>query len=271
MKHLLLALTLALTACTTAQKDPDVLKWKTTCAPFSAKQDYPEFCLHQTQGKLGKTLLYFHGLADSAHAMLVSPYPKDNLIKFAKDMGYSHILLISFGKNWLLRPAVTGRKSVDEFVSLIWDIEKRFAIPNKYHAIGISMGGANLAILCTQVPELFEKCALLNPMLVRADQYGQDLMTEIKSGNYAGLIVNDHYTKSEWQTSNPFTLLAKAERVTPLWVTACPDDGFKLYDNAHSWVGQAIVLKHDVTWRPAGSGCKHSSPMMDGLAEWMRR
>jgi hypothetical protein len=44
-----------------------------------------------------------------------------------------------------------------------------------------------------------------------------------------------------------------------------------LYDNTHNWVGNAIVKGFDVTWKPASEGCKHSSPMMDGLAEWMRK
>jgi pimeloyl-ACP methyl ester carboxylesterase len=265
LKLSMIMLVLSMLACTTTQKDPDVLTWKTTCAPFSSAQDFPEYCLHETGGKLQKTLLYLHGLADSAHAMLVSPYPKDRLIAFAKEMGYSHVLVPSFGKNWMLRPAVTGRKSVDEFIGLLSAVEAKHKVPSIYHAVGISMGSANLAILCMTQSALFEKCVLLNPMLVRDEEYN------IGWSFLPGFIINDHYTRSEWTKSNPFTLLTNADKMTPSWITACPDDGFKLYDNTHNWVGNAIVKGFDVTWKPASEGCKHSSPMMDGLAEWMRK
>lgn len=239
--------------------NPDAGKWKTTCAPFPGG-DYPEYCLHETGGSKKKTLVYLHGLADSAQTMIKSIYPHDGILALVKDLGYSHILVISYGKSWMLKPYAVGKKSIPDFIGLMAKVAEKHPLPKPFVAMGISMGGANALTLALQEPDLFEKVVILNPMLVDEAGYG---------GKWAGMIVDSHFSLDEWKRANPFSQANEKSIATPIFMTACPDDGFGLWPKTAAWADQ-FQTKFKIRFMPAGAGCEHSSPSLAGVKEFLQ-
>src|SRR5690606_32060069 len=135
------------------------------------------------------TIFYLHGLADSVKTIEASIYPKDGLITLIKEAGFSHVAVISYGKDWLLKPSGNGDRTVGGYIK----VAEGLKLPKPYVGIGISMGRANLATIAMQRPDFFESVVLAHPMLVKDDQY------DVGWSFLPGFIVDNHFSRDEWR------------------------------------------------------------------------
>src|SRR5262249_42168143 len=112
-----------------------------------------------------------------------------------------------------------------------------------------SQGGANVATLCAAQPDLWSKCVLLNPMLPSCDPF-DSWPSCFRWLNFGGLGPNylvwaQYDSRSDWERNQPRALLKKLkgkENPPKLFVTACRDDKFDLFDGAKAWVDEARQL-----------------------------
>jgi pimeloyl-ACP methyl ester carboxylesterase len=241
-------------------KNEDAAKWKPKCAPVAGTK--AEACLYETGGKRQGTLMYGHGLADSVKTIEASIYPHEGLIDFIKSTDLSHVLVVSYGKDWMLKPTGDSEKSVNEYVRIL----ESFKTPRPFIGVGISMGGSNMASIAMQRPEFFDRVVLAHPMLVKDDQYHAGW------GFLPGFIVDNHFSREEWKLANPFAQAEGVKKLPKMMVIACAKDSFKLYEGTAEWVMvlRKLTIIPSPKWMPYVDGCSHSSPKFDEVLEFIQ-
>jgi pimeloyl-ACP methyl ester carboxylesterase len=213
-----------------------------------------KYCWYQKGSDPKYTIWFLHGAGDSERVFESSPAEDASYVDFENRLSSANIVTVSYGPLWLLtidrNPALKpDGATVDVFTSTIMQsIERRHRLARPYIAMGHSQGGANVATLCTARPDLWSKCALLNPMLPSCNPFNPWPVC-FRWFNFGGLgpnyLVWANYSRSDWEKNQPRALLKKLkgrENPPKLFVTACRNDTFDLFDGAKDWVDEARQL-----------------------------
>jgi hypothetical protein len=253
----ILPLLLFIVGCTSKglNKPETSLEWKQEC--FKGIHKNQEYCVSRTGYGNPITVLDFHGLGDGVKSPKVSTYDTSQRVKLIKDIGASHVVSISYGLAWMLRPG-NGPESVGEVESMLKSLVEEYQLPPGIVGMGMSMGGHNLATFCMNTG-LLSKCILLNPMLLHSGQYSESFSSA--SVKDASIMPGKHFTKAEWERFNPFTQ-ALGKDGSKFMVSACKQDDFNLHPSTKAWstLINAKFMEHD---------CDHFHPNTDGVAEFI--
>jgi S-formylglutathione hydrolase FrmB len=236
---LLLALSLLLVGCTSAQKDespapPRLPGWAVECHKMTSVEG-ADYCAH-SKGTPAKTIWYFHGLAcnqdilQDAGSCVIK---KEGLAEKAFMAGLDNVTVItvSFGEAWMLDPLHPKLRAdkdatVKNFMEkIIPEIKDRHALPKPWQAVGHSMGGANLATLALSEPGLFERVVLAHPMLITCDPW-----TPVVGLKCVGGIVflGAEFEKEKWAKVNPIVRIKSQMVFPPTLILVADNDDFGL-------------------------------------------
>jgi pimeloyl-ACP methyl ester carboxylesterase len=260
---LLLALSLLLVGCASSPKA--ARKWTEETVKNSKEKTIA--IVTKTGGKTAGTMAFGHGLLDDVLSPGTSKYDTKGIVEAINAAGYASVVALGYEHKiaksdpaFMLR-LDPGHQSVHQYVAELARIIAEKKIQRPLACIGVSMGGSNLLTLAAQYPEMCDSLILLNPMILRADQWSDRLLDFSRPLGEIdpALMSGNHFTKEEWATANPFSQLERATKLPRMLVTACKQDAFKLFDATEAWVKAAQAKGFDVTWVP-NSGCSHTSP-----------
>lgn len=284
----------ALTACASKTKNdqptaPTLPGWTWECHDGTSVKglDYCEY----TQGTPKQTLFYFHGLGCNQDILQSKNCvsflkPEDFEAKFMAGLKDVRVITISWGYAWLLDP-ISPKTMADKDATVlnvktkvIPEIAKAYALPKPWKAVGHSMGGFNVAELCTSdavgAETLFSKCVMVHPMLITADPYAKEWADclSLKSLLLSGKIlpkpeclagpafIAQEFPKSKWPTANPINRAKTAQVIPPTTVLICTKDDFNLIDGPKAFVTNASARGLPVS-AVVYSNCTHYLPDAD--------
>jgi predicted esterase len=249
MKLILFLSFFLLTACQTPVVNNQ--SWVKTCGTISAGIEY---CIYDTAPDIQQkpTVFFMHGLGDSKDVFtsptsVPSSYP-ELIAKFPA----ARIVVVSWGKGWLL----TGygkrtQKPLDATLETFHDIVIPYLVSHHpigagpYKLVGHSMGGFNVAQLCSRYPSDWSSCTLINPMMIKDSQDPWNLLSICP----ACIDLKYNFdSKAQWLSDRP----SPSPTHPPTFVTACQSDIFQLYDG-----GKEYALKAHAQFIDGVPGCTH--------------
>jgi len=265
MRYAMMFVAFLLSSCTAKINHPkQAEKWEQEC--YQAGPTGLEYCINKTGGKIPLLIVNLHGLADGVKSPKSSVYPTEEIADLINQTGASHMINLSYGKAWMLRPEGAALESVTEWETNLLKLQKEYKLPEKMVAMGMSMGGHNLATICAVKPDLFKGCVLLNPMILRADQWKEKF--EVKDAKDAALMAGKHFTEEEWKRFNPLALLTATAKVGNFFVTACRQDDFKLFEATEAWAKAGIAQGKSIVFK--ANDCDHFTPNIEGAAAFIQ-
>ncbi len=199
-----------------------------------------------------KTMIWMHGLEDSPDIFQANGNPLPNsYAAFVDAMPDINIVVPSWGPGWLL----TGYPNrTDVPVTATWqnfhdkvlpDIEAKFGLHGPYILAGHSQGGFNVAQLCSHYPEMWTRCALINPMLIPDKQNPFNLLPPclgcllIKGGTIPmfglTLFTGNYDTIDQWMADRP----EPNPKQPVTWVTSTYGDQFNLHNGGLEYATKA--------------------------------
>lgn len=258
MRGLFLLSLLAL-SCSSLKKVKEAEGWEQICYQgFAAKQEY---CISKTGYSNDITVIDFHGLGDGVKSPKISTYNTEQRVELIRQIGASHVVSISYGLAWMMKP-FPGNESVEEVENAIILLRQKYALPKKTIAVGMSMGGFNAGQFCLN-SEIPEKCVLLNPMVLGPDDYKTSI--DFKNVKDASVMPGKHFTPQEWQVANLFNqAAAKAQRRRVIWVSACRQDDFGLFQPTERW-----AKEFQLSFK--ASDCDHFNPQIQGALDFINQ
>lgn len=202
------------------------------------------FCAYQIGDKPDKTLVYFPGLLDTKKALEKSLFDISDIEGIINTL--SPVTVIVYSEAKVPTDLVWFAKSPAKIDDVLSNIK------HPSYALGISMGGYNLAAYAAMSPGVFDKMVLVNPMLLTAEE------TPFDSKTGPALLLKDKYSKEEWLKLNPYALAQKASAYPNTLISSCKNDFFKLTPGAESFqrtlalqgFRSELVVKDD--------GCTHT-------------
>jgi len=224
------------------------------------------YCYHKLGTNPQYTIWFFHGFGDSEQVPEDSIFNQDSYKGFETGLPSVNIVLISYGRSWLLTN-YPGRKerpvnaTVDIFKSKIVPfIESKYGLARPYVAMGQSMGGFSAATLCAAQPAMWSKCVLVNPMLLSCDPYDFSHCAFRNPKDFgASLMIRVNFNeKKDWEETQPMVLLKKTTSLPKAFVTACKNDDFVEFEGPEEWVNLAKSKNADSKWDPVmTAACDH--------------
>jgi len=191
-----------------------------------------------------KTLVYFPGLLDTKKSIEKSIFDTSDIDAIIQKMKPVEVIVYSESKvpdklAWFVK----GPQKIDEVL-------KTSTLPR--YAIGISMGGYNLAAYSAMNPEAFIKVILVNPMLLTAEE------SPFKTITGPALLLKGHYQPKEWEKLNPQALVTQSKSYPKTLVSSCKKDLFNLTPGAISFYGLLKLKGFNAKFYDAGMNCKHT-------------
>lgn len=239
------------TSCVHKKPIPDLVDKK--CGRY--------YCYYSSGANPTKTLIYFPGLLDGKKSLESGIFDTADVNDLIQALSPVKVLVIS--KATLQEPAWFV-KDKNEIKNLITSLEKQFQLPKPFLAVGHSMGGANLGTLAAMNPALFNKIALVSPMIIPS---GEDPFTKFSG---PALLIKNNYTKAEWMTLKPQTLVINSHTYPSTLVTACKKDLFGLYPGAVSFYGVVKAKLYTVSFFDQLDGCSHVSFPTKQIVEFLK-
>ncbi len=222
-----------------------------------------EYCVYETAPNPRQTVFFFHGLLDDARVMERSLADEVDLDTVLNGLGPIRVVVVSFGISWLITPYSERTVGPEKATlanfrdNILPHLEAKFRLPKPYKALGRSMGGANLAVICAALPDLFERCALLNPMLVPDSTDPWLPFWRNRDWRPSFLIVRNYEDPKRWRENRPSALMRNACKMPPVYVTACQHDDFGLFEGPKEWADEARKKGVKVTLRLVDGDCNH--------------
>ena len=276
MKYVTLIILLA--GC--ASSPPEAKQWSAKLLEDKPTKIFAE--VNDTGNKLACTVNYNYGLLDSIESPRKSKYDTAGTVALINEIGCSRVITMGPGPSDLA--AAIGSKSdtafmlkrgvgpgtVGEFAMVLKKAIAGQNLPKPLIGLSISMGASNLMTLAIHDPSLFSKIVLMNPMILRPNQWSNKLLDFSRPLGEIdpALMPGNHFTKEEWATNNLFAQVEHATELPPIFITACKTDKFQLFKPTEEFVALLKVKGFDVTWMPVDN-CSHTNPSMDGIAEWI--
>lgn len=213
------------------------------------------FCAYQVGGTPTKTLVYFPGLLDTKKAMEKSIFDTLDIDAIIQKMKPVEVIVYSEAKvpdklAWFVK----GPQRIDEVL-------KTSALPR--YALGISMGGYNLATYSALNPEAFTKVILVNPMLLTAEE------SPFKTITGPALLLKGHYQPKEWEKLNPQALVAQSKNYPKILISSCKKDLFNLTPGAISFYGLLKLKGFDAKFQEGDVNCKHTDIPSSKILEFI--
>ncbi len=251
-----------------------------------------EYCYHRIGTAPKYTIWFFHGYGDSQHGPANSFFEHKSYKAFEAGLSSANLVLISFGRSWLLtaypdREKDPANATVDIFKAhVVPFIERKYKLAHPYVVMGQSMGGFSAATLCAAAPAMWSKCVLVNPMLPSCDPFGDcapkglipmlpgcDLLRlfdcNIKKVG-AGLLIRANFSEEGWQQTQPMVLLRKTNRLPKVYATACKNDKIVEFRGPEEWINLAKSKNADSKWDPVMK-CSHFEWPHQHVLEFLAR
>jgi len=254
--------------CSTFQKAVEADKnYLTTCGSVESVKDV-KYCVHFRQNEeIVQTVFYNHGLLDSEKVLQVSIFNQDSLKEIVAKTHNTIFVVFSFGRSWLAtiypdRWMMPKEATIEMIKTKIFpELVNKFPLTKPWKMVGHSMGGANAATICSQLPEEFQSCMLVNPMLIACNPFNlfdfSCLSAPIIRGNYP--------SKKMWDQYGQDAMLTRTTKLPSIYVTACKNDKFKLYEGPKSWATKAVLLGLPVVYEEGLDNCNHQRWRTDSV------
>lgn len=234
-----------------------------------------EYCVYETAPNPRQTIFFFHGFLDDVRVLERSLADESRLDVILNGLGPIRVVVVSFGLSWLITPysdRLVGPRdaTIANFKENILPyLEKTYRLPKPFKAVGRSMGGSNVAVICAALPDLFERCALLNPMLV-SDQVDPWLpIWRNKDWRPSFIIIRNYEDLARWRENRPSSLMLSARSMPPVYVTACKNDDFGLYEGPKEWAELAQKKGINVTLELVENDCDHYNWPAEKVREFL--
>jgi pimeloyl-ACP methyl ester carboxylesterase len=229
--------------------------WNQNCGSISRFKSL-KYCEYSNSKSPAATVWYFHGIGDSekvfAELNLDLPAGQFSEVDFLNLMPPVKILVLSWGPRWLVSPA--------HFSAEVWareivpELEKKLDLPKSYLAVGHSMGGFSLVELCLGQPQLFSRCALLNPLLP-SRECDPFQLNWCNPG--PGFLLRSYYSEKDWRRLSPIFQASQVKLVPPVYLTACKLDRWDFFSGPRQFVDELAAHGYRVVWSPKLSDCDH--------------
>lgn len=210
-----------------------------------------QYCLDQFVPIAKCTLWYWHGLEEDQHALRSAQYPHPELIDIAKKFSCD-VAALSYGTSWMIgadiKPWLIGNPSpaLQDVLDAMAALEKKYSLSTNRMAMGVSMGGFNLATIALAKPDLFSKVVLADPVML-------DWQT-----GWASALVFSNFTLSKWfGGADPNVAIMRVSKFPMAYLTACEADELVPYEGQQDFAGKAIKKKFDLTFHTDAVGCSH--------------
>jgi pimeloyl-ACP methyl ester carboxylesterase len=189
-------------------------------------------------------------------------------------------VLISFEKPVWLLTKYAGKVSPPKDATLqnfkdviVPFLENKFKLPKPYIARGHSMGGANVANLCSGL-DIFSACIMTNPALLNTDPW--DGMPGPQNWFPARFIVQSQLpadvdlAKKIWFEESFIANVKNAKALPKTFVASCKADNvFNLHAATVAWVNTAKAKGFDVTFVQLGKNCDHLEIPEKKVQAWL--
>lgn len=268
---ILIGFVLLANGCSTLQRDTGASdKYLVTCGKLDSVED-ANYCVHFKQGEdVKQTVLYLHGLGDNENVLQVSPFDQTSLKNITQGLKQAIIVTISFGRSWLVTSYPDRWKNpedatVEHFkTKVLPELKQKFPLTRPITLVGHSMGGQNSATLCSQLPDEFDKCVLLNPLMACADIYNF-----LDFNCLSSPIFRSTYTKKQWEEYGQHKMLERTTKMPPTYVTSCEKDQFKLHRPTLDYVAKAQLLGLPVVHEQGAESCTHFQFPVDSVLRFI--
>lgn len=266
----------ALGGCAILRKQNETTAaWPKVCGNVPQVKN-AKFCVYKTGPAPTKILYVFHGLADS-NTMEESMFKHAGMNAVMSGLGDINIVFVTFGDFWMLK-AFDDPKGEDAQITtmnfadkIIPYLETKYKLTGPRLAIGHSMGGSNLATLASVRPELFQRIAITNPMIIEEKvEPWADIITMVTRACLPCKAPRAVFTPKQWDLYNPHALLEKATAMPPTYVTACPSDIFKLFKGPQEYASRGTFRGFDFKWNPAQGKCNHFDYAHEPVLEFLK-
>lgn len=210
----------------------------------SKKNCGKNYCTYTVGENPQKSLVYFPGLLDSKKALEKSIFDTSDIDAIVQEMSPVQVVVYSESKipdklAWFVK----GPQRINDII---------LKAPEPRYGVGISMGGYNLATYSAFNPEAFKKIALVNPMLLTADE------SPFKTITGPAMLLKGHYQPMEWKKLNPHSLIANVNSFPSTFISSCKKDLFNLTPGAISLYGLLKLKGFDAKYKEDDLNCKHT-------------
>ncbi|NCN27423.1 hypothetical protein GW915_07585 [bacterium] len=274
------------------QKQKDV-EFEQNCYDSSLNSLAYSYCVTTTVGSQSKDVLYFfHGAFGNEKNWTggINADMRQRVRLYWQESGYDAptVISLSLGTLWMVRDheSKDGDLANLDLItnSLIPELEDKHLggeLQGRRLLMGVSMGGFNALTLMMKRPELWNKAAIIAPMIPLCDPWISDIKQYIcvssdenKNNLFLAKIAHDLVKAQfplpeQWESANPLNL-AKSElnpNSVPFLLTVGNIDSFGFYTNGKQFAERAQNLGAPITWLP--TGYKHGVYDAEVLAEYL--
>lgn len=258
--------------CSTIQKPVEADKnYLTTCGALESVKGASYCYSFRQHEEIKSSLIYFSGLGDDHTVLQKSLFDQRSLKEIVSELHNTAIIVVSFGKSYLVTSYPDKWQNpkdatVEKFkVKILPEINQRFQLPKPWTLMGHSRGGQDTATLCTQIPEEFDKCVMLNPMIGCDDIYDF-----FDFSCFSSVIFRSSYTKAQWEKHGQNAMLARTTKIPPTIVSACSKDAFKLYAPTKNYVAKAQLLGLPILFIEDPDGCSHQTFPVQNVLQFIQ-
>ncbi|NCN26928.1 prolyl oligopeptidase family serine peptidase [bacterium] len=260
---------------TIAENDKDVV-WKQDCFDSTVEELSYSYCITKTPDSRSKDVLYyFHGAfgGDKDWTEGSNAEMRRKLRLYWSEKGYDApaVVGISLDTLWMLRAHESADGDLANLVQIadgaIPAIEAEHfggEIMGRRLLMGVSMGGFNALTIMMQRPGLWDKAAIIAPMIplcnpwlpddyiymcVASDEHKNNVLLAKVAHD---LVKQEFPTQFHWEQSNPLNV-AKSKLnpdSVPFLLTTGTVDDFAFYTNSEKFAATAEQLGAPIKWAP---------------------
>lgn len=253
MKFICLALMLFLmSACQTMAPVPTGSKEK------CGTQGRAKYCIYKFSDTPSCTLDYVHGLQEDQNAMRSTQYPHPDLPVIAKKLN-CNVLIQSYGTSWMIgadKPPTLPPGPLAPSMSVVMAdkaaIESKEKMSSNRFAMGVSMGGYNLAQMIMDNPAYYKKAVIIDPVMLNKD------------AGLASFLVFINFNFGTWFKWSPNLKIMTATSIPQTYLTACKTDEYVPFDGPNDFASKAKKKFPSLfTFHVDSAGCKHAAYDLD--------
>lgn len=245
-----------------------------------------KYCIHNPAGSLnnGDLAYFLHGRDEDEQTWSDATVYTGQIQQYWQDkkLPAPTVVSISFGPLWLIsEKAASSATGLLEFflTEVIPTIEKQTGKPKRRIVFGESMGGINSLELVFKTKGLFQKTAVLCPVIL--EQSPHDSVETIQKFLHATgadpktiysimLIAKKIFpTEQEWNNFSPPRLVDKYEdpNAPEFYVSCGLTDKYGNYTTTETLAKKLVDKKYSVEWRPLYGG--HCVVDIQSVAEFL--
>lgn len=131
---------------------------------------------------------------------------------------------------------------------------------------GQSEGGFNLSTIADLKTKFFDMLLLTHPVMGDYPNHAACPPGVVICNTYQ-ILVSGNFWPSEWLIANPVAWIATVKTMPPLYVMACPQDEYGLFDGPKAFCDTARSRGFPCIFEASPPGCKHTdSPSAKAMA-----